>query len=212
MIEKIYTGDGSTSLYIKDIEETYHARQGAYTESLHVYIQQGLLPIYDRNIDILEVGWGTGLNTLITIDSIKQYPISYTALEPFPLPKEIIEQLYFPTPSLKLLHKLHSIPFESKYTEIPKFEFCKIKLKIEDFETTKKYDLIYFDAFAPNKQKEIWSKQNFHKIYSLMNNRARLVTYCANGQFKRNLREIGFEAHHPPGAHGKREMTVAIKK
>ena len=215
------TEDGSATLYVPSLLETYHSSKGAIGESLHVYIQNGLLPMLTlkSHLHVLEVGFGTGLNVLLSIQSILpgQF-VSMQSLEPFLLPENILLN-YFESFSIKP-QSLHCLPKMLKVGGIQRlqdnFEFELLNVGLESYNTSNlmhqaPIDLVYYDAFAPSKQPNMWGLQHFSLLYDLMSSNARLVTYCAQGQFKRDLKKVGFEVMNPPGAFGKREMTVAIK-
>lgn len=212
------TGDGSKTLYNETLRETYHSVHGALGESVHVYINNGLQVLQKKqsSIRILEIGFGTGLNALLTLDSqLKDCNIIYHSLEPFPPETQLLREYYagfsaVPV-SLPLLDAL--LGAESLRSVRPGFDFCLHGKKLEDFNCSEldgPADLVYYDAFAPSKQPELWNCQTLDRVKQCMKPGGLLVTYCAQGQFKRNLKALGFEVTSPPGAHGKREMTVAI--
>jgi tRNA U34 5-methylaminomethyl-2-thiouridine-forming methyltransferase MnmC len=219
-IEVRITADGSTTLYRKDIDETYHSHHGALQEARHVFIKEGLCKKLDlTQIKILEVGLGTGLNALLTylfaLDN--GLTIEYHGLEAFPLDAEILNQVNYnqiipdsrTTEAFKLLH---SHAWNQKFQWAPNFEMLKIHDALQTFECEKEcYDLIYFDAFGPRAQEEMWDFCNLEKLYQALKSNGILVTYCAKGSFKRNLKALGFVLENVPGPPGKREMTRAIK-
>jgi tRNA U34 5-methylaminomethyl-2-thiouridine-forming methyltransferase MnmC len=215
----IVTSDGSHSLAMDDVTETYHSIHGAMTESMHVFITNGLRAIGEQknSINILEVGLGTGLNCLLTLrDSIENdLEVKYTALEPFPLEKELTDQLNYG----KLLgaeyevslNLIHSSSFNETVKLTDKFSLLKLSSSLVDHSTEDRYDLIYFDAFAPAIDPHLWSPEVFKKVYSVMKNGSLLVTYCAKGSVKRAMKEAGFVIERLEGPPGKREMTRARK-
>lgn len=219
-----FTHDGSHTLYNPQLDENYHSVNGAIDESVHVFIEAGLKPVLQqkRGIYVLEVGFGTGLNAWLSIcNTQKFFPdsiVSYIALEPYPIPAEIIEKLNYPqvsngfAPMAELYHQIHQTPWESE-TKIVynQFHLRKFPVSLQEFKPYWLFDLIYYDAFAPNKQPEMWDKSLFEKLYNLTVPGGMLVTYCAKGQFKRDLRDIGWDVEPLPGPTGKREMTRAIK-
>ena len=213
-----HTHDGSETLYREDLNETYHSIHGAINESLHVFIKMGLQAIEKKAINILELGFGTGLNAWLTFfERSKNQSIKYIGLEAFPLTQEIWLELNFPQQRIYengtlMLEKLHELTWEKEHEIDENFTFQKVEITFESFETNKKFDLIYFDAFAPNKQPELWETSIFEKMYGLMNENAMLVTYCAKGQVRRNMQAAGFLVERLPGPPGKREMLRAIKK
>lgn len=218
------THDGSHTLYNPQLNENYHSVHGALDESVHVFIEAGLKPVLQekKGIYLLEVGFGTGLNAWLTACNVqKLYPesiVSYVAVETHPVPAEIIDKLNYPQISngfsskVELYQQLHTAAWESE-TKIlyNQFHLRKFPVSLQDFKPYWLFDLIYYDAFAPNKQPEMWDQSLFQKIYDITVPGGMLVTYCAKGQFKRDLREVGWEVESLPGPTGKREMTRAIK-
>jgi tRNA U34 5-methylaminomethyl-2-thiouridine-forming methyltransferase MnmC len=216
----IATSDGSNTLFHESLDETYHSVHGALGESLHVYINNGLkrLPLDLKTINVLEIGFGTGLNSLLSMDH--QAPgtkIKYYSIEAFPLSEDLLNKYYQgfseKPKSLAALPKLiHSQSLQSINEQ---FNFMLIESKLEDLQVHEQsfpaFDLVYFDAFAPSKQPEMWTIDILKKVSDAMAENGLFVTYCSQGQFKRNLKEIGFEIDNPPGPFGKREITVAKK-
>jgi len=223
-VQIITTDDGSHSLYHPSLDETYHSVHGAIQESQHVFIEQGLIHYSHYNkkesINILEVGLGTGLNLLLSAiwAKAKGAVISYTALEPFPVPTGIVDVLNYPelmeeTCWEKDFKMIHASPW-NEWTPIGStLSFSKNKTKLEDFFIPNEiYDIVYFDAFAPGKQPEVWAKANLDKLYQMISTNGILVTYCAQGQFKRNLQGAGFIVETLPGPPGKFEMVRGLKQ
>ena len=214
------TADGSSTLYNSLLDEHYHSIHGALSESIHVFIRKGFLDFVDlyksvKKINILEIGFGTGLNCILTfIENLKlNISLNYTSLEPFPLKMEIIEKLDFNLHSKELdAFKLIHHSFWGKPVEINKqFSLEKSTLKLKDFNTNIFYDIIYFDAFAPSKQPELWKVDVFSKLFNLTSRNGVLVTYCAKGQVRRDLEKVGYFVERLVGPPGKREMLRAIK-
>ena len=217
-IEIVKTADGSHSLFNAELNEHYHSIHGALQESKHVFIEAGLNFCFERSeseISILEIGFGTGLNALLTCikAEMKNRKVEYDSLEAFPLGKNISDELNYGEllGEQKVFEKLHSSNWDCSEKISPCFILNKISTSVQCFVPYKKYDLIYFDAFAPNKQPEMWTKEIFEKVFSLLNPNGILVTYCAKGEVKRNLKAAGFKIESLPGPKGKREMTRAIK-
>lgn len=219
-IRIIETSDGSQSLFIKSLNETYHSTHGALNESQYVFLEKGLSfwvnQSNKRNIKILEVGFGTGLNALLTWAYAKKNPdvdINYITLEPFPLDDSIYSNLRYAELIDGMDHneliRLHGVPFDG-VERMENFSFSKRKLGVRDYKD-EALDLIYFDAFAPSKQAEMWDIDIFKSLYHLLNTGGALVTYCAQGQFKRNIVEVGFHLETLQGPPGKKEMVRAIK-
>lgn len=216
-LELIVTKDGSHSLYNSELQETYHSVGGAIEESKYIYINEGLKIVSSKlnSIKILEVGLGTGLNAILTLKEAEDSKLNiyYATLEPYPLTNEITGNLNYPDLLPEYLKenflKLHSSSWEKNIQLTPHFHFTKKQTRLEEFETDEKFDLVYFDAFAPSKQADIWNINNLKKVRSMMNQGGTLVTYCSRGQFKRDLKEVGFTVESLPGPLGKREMTRA---
>jgi tRNA U34 5-methylaminomethyl-2-thiouridine-forming methyltransferase MnmC len=221
-VKIIKTEDGSSSLLNTSLNETYHSIHGAYTESQHVFISNGLDFLVQQGIkqvSIFELGFGTGLNAWLTWQYAEEHDIRilYYTIETHPLPDSIISGLEFEginkekstTSSLKTLHESSW----GKYIKISSnFVFYKAEVSLELCEFPEKADVVYYDAFAPNKQPELWQQAPLQKVWDYMNIDGVLTTYCAQGQFRRNLRAVGFEVQTLPGPPGKKEMTRAIKR
>lgn len=207
------TEDGSNSLYLPEFDETYHSRHGAIQESMHVFIENGLKSINKKNIKILEFGFGTGLNALMTLINSKEKQIEYAGVEKFPLDIPLLNQLNYAKNKEEhaLFEKIHSVDWNKKAVITDDFSLEKIKSDFINFQSNEKFDIIYFDAFAPRVQPELWTKEVFEKVFSLLSKGGILVTYCAKGAVKRTLKEVGFEVIKLPGPPGKREMTKAVK-
>lgn len=214
----IITADGSHSLYIKELDEHYHSIHGAIQESKHVFIEAGLKYLSSRSsLHILEVGFGTGLNAFLTAiePSTAKLPIHYTSIEPYPLEPATFELLNYPeliAPDKKELFKLiHESKWEEDIPLLEHFVLHKRKAKLAELEFSKKFDLIYFDAFAPRVQPELWTEEIFSKLFLCMSTNACLLTYCAKGEVKRTMKKAGFVVEALPGPPRKREMVRAIK-
>lgn len=213
----VKTDDGSTSVEIPDMNEMYHSRKGAIKESKYVYIEHGFNLCSGSPIRVLEIGMGTGLNVLLTYMTSEQNQcqVNYHTLEPYPLNEEEWLQLnyndYLDIPA-NLLSRIHSVNDRQSVSLSDQFDFKVSHNKLEaiDLEISN-YDVIYFDAFAPNKQENPWQMGNIQKLFSCLKPGGLLSTYCSQGQFKRNLTEVGFNVTNPEGPMGKREITVAYK-
>jgi tRNA U34 5-methylaminomethyl-2-thiouridine-forming methyltransferase MnmC len=212
------THDGSKTLYRPDINETYHSIHGALQESLHVFIKMGLDEFKGQNINILEIGFGTGLNAWLTLlNKPKNQEINYTSLETIPLNKEITDQLNYHLlvtheNAKKAFNQIHNAEW-NRFIEIEKgFNLNKLEASIQNAVLPQNhFDLIYFDAFAPNKQPELWEVTIFEKMYSLLKPNGKLVTYCAKGQVRRNMEIANLVTERLQGPPGKREMLRATK-
>lgn len=214
--EIIVTNDGSHSLFVKDMGETFHSKHGAVQESVHVYINNGIKRLEKKQISVLEFGFGTGLNALLTLKFATENckKISYETIEAFPLQKEEYQLLNYNqfVPSNVSLQHLHEIPFGINEEVTPFFTFQKHFVKIEDFTTNNTFDIIYFDVFGYDYQSELWSKEILTKAYQMLNVNGLFVTYACKGVVNKHLKEIGFTVHKLAGPPGKREMICAVKK
>ncbi|NCP45702.1 MAG: SAM-dependent methyltransferase [Flavobacteriales bacterium CG18_big_fil_WC_8_21_14_2_50_32_9] len=213
------TSDGSHTIFDSSINETYHSIHGAIQEAKHIFIEAGLKHKQQLSeINILEVGFGTGLNTILTLIEGQKAPLIYTTIEKFPLNISIIKKLNYSTQlnltatQEKLFLKLHTCTFKNIHQITPTFKFLKIDNALENYQPATKFDIVYFDAFSPEKQPELWQQCIFEKIYASMNRNGILVTYCAKGIVKRALIASGFSVEKLPGPPGKREIIRAIKK
>lgn len=213
------TGDGSHTLYNDALNETYHSTHGAIQESLHVFIKHGLhFTEKEKNeINILEIGFGTGLNAYLTI--LHKFPgsvIQYTSLETNFLNDEIVHALNYTGNASEdqknIFLQLHQAPVNAPLLITNGFTLLKVDSSLQNFQTPALYDLIYYDAFGPRVQPELWSEEMMKKVYSLLKPGGVLVTYCSQGQFKRNLKAAGFMVEEFPGPPGKRQMTRGLKK
>jgi tRNA U34 5-methylaminomethyl-2-thiouridine-forming methyltransferase MnmC len=215
MIELISTGDGSSSLYNPELNETYHSRHGALRESRHVFIQEGLeLKHQLPKVKILEVGMGTGLNVLLTglYALQRKQPIHLITLEPFPISHELIAQVNYAdlldqTTASEMFDMIHESSWNHDVQLNDFFAFKKLNIKLEEYTNKQVFDLIYYDAFGPHAQPELWKESVFQHLANFCTKGTTLSTYCAQGQFKRNLKAAGFKIERLPGPPGKREMT-----
>lgn len=209
------TKDLSPTLFSEQFQQTYHSIHGAIAESEHVFIQHGLDEIAQSKseISIFEMGFGTGLNAALSWDFAinNKLNIYYETIELYPVENQIIENFKTPNEDLnKKINELHQVDWEINHS-LDKFNFSKHKIDLDRYNTNSKFDLIYFDAFGPRAQPELWTEDVFHKMYNLLKPNGILTTYCAQGQAKRNLKAAGFSISNPPGPIGKREMTIARK-
>ena len=212
------TKDGSPTLYSSDFEAYYHSTHGALQESLHVYIDKGLIyqlkKIPNRTLDVLEYGFGTGLNALLTYKETlsRKRKINYVGIEAYPVQWEIIENLdYLDGSLLKDFQNLHDLNWNVKHQITPLFSLEKKQCFFEEFSASEEFDLIYYDAFGPGTQAQLWEGNMLHFAFQSLRPNGVLVTFCAKGSFKRALKKIGFEVESVEGPPGKREMTRAIK-
>ena len=216
-LQIIITEDGSHSLKNTILDETYHSIHGAIEESIYVYIKAGLEHVLSKGpefLNLLEIGFGTGLNTLLTA-IYAGVKIEYTAVENYPLKREEYLMLNYAA-QLRVDQQLFTSIHECRWDELialeDNFSLKKISADIRNIDLEKsKYDLVYYDAFAPGKQPEMWELPLLKKVYKGMNEEGVLVTYCAKGQVKRDLKSLGLNVESLPGPPGKFEMVRATK-
>jgi len=215
--ERIITEDGSHSYYMCDLGESYHSVHGAIRESRHVFIDSGLKLLGGRKeINILEMGFGTGLNALLSmIFSIDhKVTVNYETVELYPLDIEEARDLNYPD-ALNFPRKDFLLLHQSgwgKTTEIIRgFNFLKIKDDISTYAPVNQYDLVFFDAFSSDAQSHLWEKTIFMRLFEAMNYGGILTTYSAKGSLRRILLDIGFKVEKIPGPPGKRHITRAKK-
>lgn len=220
-LEIIVTADGSHSLLNRSLNETYHSNHGAVQESLHVFIENGL-KFYCRShpkndVRIFEVGFGTGLNVLLTLkyNSVCKRKVHYTSIELNPLTADIWTQLNYSDSdeTRKIFASLHEASWEIPVEVASNFILEKVACSLESFSVTQsRFDVVYFDAFAPNKQPEMWTLPVLTKVTSMLSEGGVFVTYCAKGQLKRDLKSLGLVVETLPGPPGKKEMVRAIRQ
>ena len=224
-VEVRVTADGSATLFVPALNEHYHSQHGARQESAHVFIRHGLVPLLEaaagaaRPLRILEIGLGTGLNALLTLEASQAAGafVEYDGLETFPLPPAVVAALQPEwnqrgTPLRELFAALHAAPWGAPVELLPGFQLRKLHQSLQEAALPANYyDLIYFDAFAPEKQPELWTEAIFTQLYAAAAPGAVLSSYCAQGQFRRNLRAASWLTEKLPGPPGKREMTRARK-
>lgn len=220
--EIIITEDGSHTLFIPELEETYHSTHGAIQESNYVFIERGLnFFVKERglsNLRIFEVGFGTGLNALVTALHAEKNRIfiKYSCIEPFPLKSKEVDKLNYSQcmkneTAAQIFTKIHETDW-GKVAEIsPYFQIEKTRKYLQDYNFTKQFDICFFDAFSPSKQPEMWERGMLEKIFDGLVSRGIFVTYCAKGQLKRDLKRIGFDVETLPGPPGKMQMVRGIK-
>lgn len=212
------TADGSKTIFVEALDEHYHSIHGALAESRHVFIQSGLDTIESQDVSILEIGFGTGLNAITTLErnlALKKN-IHYTGVEAYPVDTSDFSQLKYSQLDLDeavlpYLDKIHTIPWEVFQEMNANFQLKKEEKKFQNIEAVEEFDLIYFDAFAPSAQPELWTEAIFQKMFTALKPNGYLVTYCAKGQVKRNMKAVGFTIERLAGPPGKREMTRATK-
>lgn len=212
------TADGSHTIALPDVGITYHSHHGAVGESRHVFIEAGLQPSFQSNtapIHILEVGFGTGLNALLTLQEARQqqHPVLYTAIELFPLSTEEIGQLNYgqmlqDQPGFLAIHQAN---WEEVINLDPYFTLKKYKSSLLTLEEANNVTCIYFDAFSPTYQPELWTEAIFQQLYNLLLPGGLLVTYCSKSVVRKAMVAAGFQVEKIPGPWGKREMVRARK-
>lgn len=208
----IKTNDGSSSIFIPEINVTYHSIYGAVQESNHVFIEAGLMPLLLKynSITIFEMGFGTGLNALLSLQAAVKYKqkIYYKTIELFPLTIKEASALNYANDVFMQLHRCcweHDIVLNKFFT------FHKIKQSLLNFSVQQPVNLIYFDAFDPNTQPELWTKEIFQKLFLMLDFNGVLVTYSSKGNVRRAMLEAGFKVNKIPGPPHKREMIRAYK-
>lgn len=221
MDDLILSQDGSHTVLSEKFGVSYHSKYGAVQETQTVFIDAGLKFQIQKgldNISILEMGFGTGLNALMTLTSLTpNIKVHYDTIEAYPLIESQYTTLNYPTvlkldkDTQEVFLKMHDCPSGQTMDFSDHFIFTKYIQKIEDYAASSTYDIIYYDAFAPSSQEELWSEAMMTKLFAICNPGAVLVTYCAKGSFKRALKAAGFSIEALDGPIGKREMTRAHK-
>lgn len=212
------TDDGSPTLYVPSLDEHYHSHFGAVTESKHIFINAGLSSTLNNSVSILEVGFGTGLNALLTALYSEEHQINvhYNALEKFPLDQAVIEQLNYGKIAggngPEIFKAIHDAPWGETVLITEGFLLNKIVCDLTTDDLRGKYDLIYFDAFGPDKQPEMWTEEVLGRVAAVTHPGSVFVTYSAKGTLKRILKTLGFDVTLLPGPPGKRVMTRAVKR
>ena len=218
------TEDGSHSVYSEQLGVSYHSKHGAIQETQHVFINAGLEYILQKSpteINILEIGFGTGLNAFMTFLESEHQPITatinYFTIEAYPLSMEQVFEINYveqldAEPFKDIFLKMHSSDWSKMHPLSKKFNFQKLLMNFEDIDFQNHMDLIYFDAFAPDIQPQLWEQDLMAKMFKALRSQGALTTYCAKGMVKRTLKSVGFFIESLPGPPGKREMTRAVKK
>lgn len=210
------TDDGSATLYIKELDEHYHSVKGAMAEAIHIYRDCAFLYRSDTTpLRLLEIGFGTGLNAIVTaMAADKHHPVHYISLEKHPIPNDIFSALnYDQWLDTRLLHAIDESPWNKPTAITPYFTLEKRLCDYLSDPLPCGIDVVYFDAFAPEKQPEMWNETAFRRLYDVLNKNAVLTTYCSKGIIRRMLSEIGFAVERIAGPiGGKREILRAQKK
>lgn len=222
------TKDGSNTLYTSQFEATYHSHNGAIQETKTVFIDAGLAYLLQKNepknpLRILDIGFGTGLNALMSFlyaqAQTNPPAIAYTGVEAYPIPLALAQSLDYTkqlgadAEASNFFLQMHQTAAQ-EVVSAPNiaFSFERLETRFEDLNAQNAYDLVYYDAFAPSTQPELWTLAMFEKMYACLSPGGCLVTYCAKGEVKRNLKIAGFQVEALPGPIGKREMTRAVKQ
>ena len=223
--EIIITGDGSKTIHIPEWDEQYHSKHGAIQEANHVFLQMGLDHYLSKTsyqkespVAILEMGFGTGLNALLTFFEAQkmQTSITYTGVEAYPISSEEIKAMDYVSlltakDAQAVYDKLHTTNWESEEEISALFQLTKREQRFEDIVDQDAFDLVYFDAFGARVQPQLWGEVIFEKMYTALRENGVLVTYAAKGSVRRAMQAVGFEVERLPGPPGKREMLRATK-
>lgn len=227
--EIVTTKDGSVTIYLPEWNESYHSKHGAIQEAYHVFINNGLRKLnLKHEISILELGFGTGLNALITlaIAQNENLKINFTTLEKYPVGEEEYKKLNHPKAlknfdnelgqSEDELNEVYLKLMNSKWEELQtineNFKLKKVLIDFLDYDFPEnQFDLIYFDAFGARVQPELWTETLFDKIFKSTKKNGIFTTYSAKGSVRRALKEVGYQVEKKPGPPGKREMLIGIK-
>lgn len=217
-VQLMLTSDGSHTAVNKAFDKTYHSIHGAAQESQRVYIELGLLPSFekfpDAELRVFEMGFGTGLNALLTAKEASrlQRQVNYTAIDAYPLSQEDARQLNFDALFHTLfLPVLHESPWNRAVSVTPHFRLTKVEQRLQDWQTTERFHLIYYDAFAPTAQPELWETGIFEQMAHLLLPGGLLTTYCSKSYVQRNMRAAGLIVEKHAGPLHKRDVLRAIK-
>lgn len=213
----VITKDSSATLFVPELDEHYHSVNGAINESMHIFINYGLQAIENQSIKILEIGFGTGLNALLTWIEARKLNIKviYHAIEKHPVSPSIASELNYSQllniPDNQDFMKLHTTMWNIENEIDENFTLKKILCDLSDYKSEQLFNIIYFDAFGPDKQPEMWEPEIFDKLYKTTHKGGLLITYSAKGSVRRALRDARYTVEKLPGPAGKREITRAWK-
>lgn len=212
----VTTEDNSHTLFVPKLNEHYHSIFGAIQESQHVYIDAGMNYSQKNPVSIFEMGFGTGLNAYLTYQNAKKnnIQVTYHTIDKYPLGNEIISKLNYPNllgQDKKAYNKMHECSWNAFHLLSSNFKLYKIQADIQDFIFNFNFDIVYFDAFGPDVQPELWEENIFEKIINALNPQGLITTYSAKGKIKRILNKLNMKIETIPGPTGKREMIRAIK-
>jgi len=217
LIEIVKTSDGSSTLFVPELNEHYHSVHGAIQESEYIFIKCGLDFSKADPVRIFEVGFGTGLNAFLTAinASSQNRIIFYTSIEKYPLKDSLVNELnyksFFPQESAYLFDLIHKGKWNSVEVISNNFTLNKIEGDVTKQEINGDYDLIFFDAFGPDKQPDMWTDEVFRKIAEITVHNGILLTYSVKGEVKRTLRKHGFKVNRLTGPPGKHQIIRAVK-
>ena len=220
----IITADGSDTVFVPGLNVSYHSKHGAIQESMHVFIEAGFWywsdlnlgrKSKDRPINVFEMGFGTGLNVLLTVMEAEEKGVKvyYETVEKFPLVKDEIDSLNY-TSVLKneeLFRQIHECKWNEEARLKDNFVLKKVNQNLKNYSTHQLFNIIYYDAFAPSAQADLWTEEIFKKLFSMLAPGGVLVTYCSKGDVRRAMQSAGFDVKKIPGPRGKREMLRARK-
>lgn len=215
--ELLITSDGSHTLFVPAIDESYHSTHGAIQESRHIFIEAGLKQCTKSEISVLEIGFGTGLNAYLTLLEAEKcnQKIHFTTLELYPVAIEKALQLNYPEELAQEnrvnFDKMHTSAWNKEIQITSHFTLKKIEADFTHYAFENKFDVVFFDAFSPEKQPEMWTQQQFEEIYASCNSSAIFTTYCAKGVVRRAMQSAGFMVERLPGPTGKREILRCLK-
>ena len=220
--EIIQTADGSGTIFLPEWNEHYHSKHGAIQEARHVFMHTGLeyfLEVHrPERLSVLEIGFGTGLNALLTMIEAEEthIPVQYTGVEAYPVSAAELSALDYAeqvgaNQAPHMFRKMHEVAWETEQQVTRYFALEKKKMFFSDISDSRTFDLIYYDAFGPRVQPELWTEAVFLKMFRLLNKEGVLVTYSAKGSVRRAMQTAGFKVERLPGPPGKREMLRAIK-
>jgi tRNA U34 5-methylaminomethyl-2-thiouridine-forming methyltransferase MnmC len=214
----VESNDGSSTLFIPELNEHYHSVHGARNESMHVFIKMGLDEAFSQKkvLRIFEVGFGTGLNALLAFENSKDGQIEYISVEKYPLKESEWKLLNFTGQSNKGLYDqfiaMHACEWGRAKVIAPEFSLTKLVGDLNTIALPENIDVVFFDAFAPDKQPDLWTVEVFKKMFAMLNPQGILVTYSAKGQVRRNMIAAGFSVERLQGPPGKREMLRGKKE
>ena len=217
--EILTTKDGSTTIHLPELDESYHSKHGAIQEAYHVFIKSGLSLFEGKPVSILEIGFGTGLNAFITYLEAKKTNqiINYVGVEAYPVHLDEALQMNYVSElnanyESAIFSKIHECSWNEKHSISSNFSLTKREQLFQDINDIQEFDLIYFDAFGFRVQPELWSLEIFQKMFTSLKSGGVLVTYACRSSIKNAMKDSGFVVEKLPGAPGKREMLRAIKK